>query len=68
MISAPGMEELKVSLSKPREILDDVSVWEWCGSALDEGDEASKWFSDFLGKPSRLVRFNHGTLQFSASQ
>lgn len=62
------MEELKVSLSKPREILDDVSVWEWCGSALDEGDEASKWFSDFLGKPSRLVRFNHGTLQFSASQ
>ncbi|KAI3682827.1 hypothetical protein L1987_83123 [Smallanthus sonchifolius] len=28
------------------------------GSALDEGDEASKWFIDYLGKPSRLVRFN----------
>ncbi|KAM7524748.1 hypothetical protein LguiA_014650 [Lonicera macranthoides] len=59
VISALGMEELKVSLSKPREILDDVSVWEWCGSALYEGDEASKWFSDFLSKPSRLVCFNH---------
>ncbi|KAM7530324.1 hypothetical protein LguiB_033734 [Lonicera macranthoides] len=68
VISAPRMEELKVSLSKPREILDDVSLWEWCGSALYEGDEASKWFSDFLSKPSRLVCFNHGTLQFSAAQ
>jgi len=52
------MNELKVPLSKPREISDGVSVWEWCGSALDEGAEASKWFSTYLGKPSRLVRFN----------
>ncbi|KAM0007281.1 hypothetical protein Hdeb2414_s0146g00813681 [Helianthus debilis subsp. tardiflorus] len=28
------------------------------GSALDKGDDAAKWFTDFLGKPSRLVRFN----------
>ncbi|KAM0045983.1 putative molybdenum cofactor sulfurase [Helianthus debilis subsp. tardiflorus] len=34
------------------------SVWEWSGSALDEGDEASKWFTNYLGKPSRLVCFN----------
>ncbi|KAM0008907.1 putative molybdenum cofactor sulfurase [Helianthus debilis subsp. tardiflorus] len=36
------------------------SDWEWSGSALDEGDEASKWFTNYLGKPSRLVCFNEG--------
>ena len=39
VIKAPGMDLLKVSLSKPPEIADGVSVWEWPGSALDEGDE-----------------------------
>ncbi|KAM7524747.1 hypothetical protein LguiA_014649 [Lonicera macranthoides] len=62
VINAPGMETLKVSLSRAREISVGVSVgplgWEWSGSALDEGDESSNWFSDFLGKPSRLLRFN----------
>ncbi|KAD1716239.1 hypothetical protein E3N88_42408 [Mikania micrantha] len=58
VVRAPGMAELKVSLSKPCLRSDGVTVWEWSGSALDEGDEAAKWFTDFLGKPSRLVRFN----------
>lgn len=61
VIRAPGMDELKVSLSKPCEKSDGVTVWEWTGSVLDEGAEASKWFSDFIGKPSRLVRFNDET-------
>ena len=56
------MDELKVPLSKPTAIADGVSVWEWSGSAFDEGDEASKWFSNFIGKTSRLVRFNDGSL------
>lgn len=60
MLKAPGMAELKISLSKPNGTADGVSVWEWSGSALDEGAEASKWFSDYLGKASRLVRFNEG--------
>lgn len=62
VIRAPGMDELKVPLSKPCDVSEGVSVWEWSGTALDEGAEASKWFSDYLGKPSRLVRFNevHG--------
>lgn len=54
------MDELKISLSKSYQVADDVSVWEWSGSALDEGVEASDWFSHFLGKYSRLVRFNEG--------
>ncbi|MFS7904815.1 putative molybdenum cofactor sulfurtransferase [Helianthus anomalus] len=58
VIRAPGMDELKVSLCRPSQICEGVSVWEWSGSALDEGDEASKWFTNYLGKPSRLVRFN----------
>ncbi|OMO52237.1 hypothetical protein CCACVL1_29298 [Corchorus capsularis] len=57
-IKAPGMDLLKIPLSKPPEISDGVSVWEWSGSALDEGDEASEWFTTYIGKPSRLVRFN----------
>lgn len=67
MIRAPGMDELKVSLSKPCEKSDGVTVWEWTGSVLDEGAEASKWFSDFIGKPCRLVRFNEGSAQFLVS-
>ncbi|XVF47974.1 hypothetical protein PTKIN_Ptkin03bG0152900 [Pterospermum kingtungense] len=58
VINAPGMDLLKVPLCNPPETADGVSVWEWSGSALDEGDEASKWFTNYLGKPSRLVRFN----------
>ena len=31
--------------------------WEWKGVARDEGAEAGAWFSEYLGKPSQLVRF-----------
>lgn len=58
------MDVLKVSLTTPQGVADGVSVWEWSGSALDEGDEASTWFSNYLGKPSRLVRFNAGRVHF----
>uniref|UniRef100_A0A2P2QMF9 MOSC domain-containing protein n=1 Tax=Rhizophora mucronata TaxID=61149 RepID=A0A2P2QMF9_RHIMU len=58
VVKAPEMCMLRIPLTKPDEVTDGVSVWEWSGSALDEGDEAAKWFSDYLGKPSRLVRFN----------
>lgn len=54
------MDNLKISLDKSHGIADNVSVWEWAGSALDEGDEAAKWFSAYIGKPGRLVRFNEG--------
>lgn len=58
VVRAPGMDALKVCLGKQCAKADGVSVWEWSGSALDEGDEAAQWFSTYLGKPSRLVRFN----------
>lgn len=57
------MEVLKVPLMKSSnsgEKVDGISVWEWSGSAVDEGAAAAQWFSNYLGKPSRLVRFNDG--------
>lgn len=54
------MDPLKIPLSDPSVVSDGVSVWEWSGSALDEGAEAAMWFSTHLGKPSRLVRFSEG--------
>ncbi|KAJ4981091.1 hypothetical protein NE237_031928 [Protea cynaroides] len=61
VLRAPGMNELKVSMKSTGKVIDDVSMWEWSGSALDEGAEASEWFSSYLGKPSRLVRFIEGS-------
>ncbi|MED6160829.1 hypothetical protein PIB30_054976 [Stylosanthes scabra] len=55
---APGMQPLKICLSKEHEVADGVSIWDWKGSAWHEGPEASKWFSDFLGKTSALIRFD----------
>lgn len=52
------MNMLKIPLVIPSGTADGVSVWEWCGSALDEGADASNWFSKYLGKPSELVRLN----------
>ncbi|XP_073030394.1 uncharacterized protein [Primulina eburnea] len=57
-VKAPGMDVLKVPLAKPLKTADNATVWEWCGSALDEGASAAEWFSTYLGKSSRLVRFN----------
>ncbi|KAH0451177.1 hypothetical protein IEQ34_018476 [Dendrobium chrysotoxum] len=58
VLRAPDMDPLKVCLTRACNVVDGISVWEWVGSALDVGDEASKWFTKYLGKPSRLVRFD----------
>lgn len=56
------MDALKVSLIKPRDLVEHVSMWYWNGSALDEGAIAAEWFSKFLGNPYRLVRFDQGNI------
>jgi uncharacterized protein YcbX len=55
------MDTLKIPLAAEHTTIDDVSVWEWSGSAYDEGAEAAEWFSTYFGKPSRLVRFKEGS-------
>eukprot|EP00850_Spirogloea_muscicola_P015328 SM000116S24249 [mRNA] locus=s116:408819:411005:+ [translate_table: standard] len=63
-LTAPGMEPLHVLLAPPYERPRvPASVWEWSGHALDEGDDAAAWFTTYLGKPSRLVRFAPGELR-----
>ncbi|KAH9315645.1 hypothetical protein KI387_024272, partial [Taxus chinensis] len=58
-VKAPGMDPLQIPLLQDTcERIDNISVWEWSGLALDEGDNAANWFSTYLGKPSRLVRFD----------
>ncbi len=37
-----------------------VTVWDETVTALDAGDAAAHWFSDYLGAPVRLVRFDPG--------
>jgi len=61
VIRAPGMELLKIPLAEEHTTIDDVSVWEWSGSAFDEGAEAAEWFSTYFEKPSRLVRFKEAS-------
>jgi uncharacterized protein YcbX len=57
MLRAPGMLALHVSLDaveEPRR----VRVWDDTVDAYDMGDLAAQWFSDFLGRPLRLSRFD----------
>eukprot|EP00775_Hariotina_reticulata_P009816 gene9816-9974_t len=60
-LSAPGMPELKVPLTDPAEdsapgTFMTVTVWHWTGTAVDEGEAAAAWFSQYLETPCRLVR------------
>jgi uncharacterized protein len=57
VLRAPGMLALHVALDtveKPTQ----VQVWDDKVAAYDMGDLAAQWFSDFLGRPLRLVRFD----------
>eukprot|EP00270_Netrium_digitus_P020159 TRINITY_DN819_c0_g1_i2.p1 TRINITY_DN819_c0_g1~~TRINITY_DN819_c0_g1_i2.p1 ORF type:complete len:351 (+),score=58.25 TRINITY_DN819_c0_g1_i2:55-1107(+) len=58
-INAPGMPPLQVSLLlSGKEPMVPAAVWEWSGTAADCGDDAANWFSQYLGRTSRLVRFH----------
>jgi uncharacterized protein len=56
-LEAPGMTPLIVPFEARGE-LRVVTVWRDPCRAFDAGDSAARWFSDFLGRPSRLVRFD----------
>lgn len=49
MITAPPREDIEENRIP-------VSVWGWRGEAVDQGDEAAGWASDFIGRSVRLVR------------
>ena len=57
VLRAPGMLALHVSLDAVEQAT-RVRVWNDVVKAYDMGALAAQWFSDFVGAPTRLVRFD----------
>lgn len=57
VLRAPGMLALHVALDTVEKPV-RVTVWHDEVAAYDMGDLCAQWFSDFLGQPLRLVRFD----------
>lgn len=57
VLRAPGMLALHVALDRV-ESPTRATVWHDEVAAYDMGDLCAQWFSDFLGRPLRLVRFD----------
>ena len=57
VLRAPGMLALHVAIDAVEAPI-TVTVWRDTVPAWDMGPVAAQWFSDFLGQPCRLVRFD----------
>ncbi|HEY0200243.1 MAG TPA: MOSC N-terminal beta barrel domain-containing protein, partial [Burkholderiaceae bacterium] len=57
VLRAPGMLALHIALDKAEHPA-TVRVWKDTVQAWDMGNLAAQWFSDFLGRRLRLVRFD----------
>ena len=57
ILRAPGMLALHVALDRVEERA-EAEVWKDRVAAFDMGALCAQWFSDFLGRPLRLVRFD----------
>ena len=59
-LSAPGFDTLQLMIWSTG-ITQPVNIWHSKGvSAIDQGEEAAQWFSDWLGDPVRLVHIADG--------
>jgi uncharacterized protein len=67
MLRASGMLALHLKLDTV-ESATRVRVWDDEVKAYDMGDLAAQWFSDFLGKKLRLVRFDPEQERWSSAQ
>jgi hypothetical protein len=57
VLRAPGMLALHLAIDAVEQP-SKVRLWDQEVSAYDMGDVAAQWFSDFLGRELRLVRFD----------
>ena len=57
ILRAPGMLALHIALDQV-EAPARVRIWNEDVAAFDMGPVAAQWFTDFLGVPARLVRFD----------
>ena len=55
IVGAPGMPDLEVPLEPETGNLVDVCVWGDAGRGVPAGEEADRWFGEFLEFPCRLV-------------
>jgi uncharacterized protein YcbX len=55
IVGAPGMPDLEVPLHPETADLVDVCLWGDAGRGAPVGDEADRWFAEFLEFPCRLV-------------
>ena len=65
VLRASGMLALHVALDTVEKPL-RVRVWDDEVAAFDMGDLCAQWFTDFLGQPVRLVRFDPANKRLSA--
>ena len=64
VLRAPGMLALHVAIDAVEAPI-TVTVWRDTVPAWDMGPVAAQWFSDFLGQPCRLVRFDPEQRRFA---
>jgi uncharacterized protein YcbX len=63
LLSAPNYDAIQVGIQKTGAPI-SVNIWKSKGvQAIDQGEEAAEWFSDWLGTDVRLVHFAEGYLR-----
>lgn len=67
VLRAPGMLALHLSLDTV-EAKTEATVWKDRVAAYDMGDLCARWFSDFLGREVRLVRFDPEQQRLASAQ
>ena len=64
-VGARGMRNLTIPFSESPQRTKLVQVWSDSLDALDCGDDASSWFTEFLGLGCRLVRMKEEGVRFA---
>jgi hypothetical protein len=67
VLRAPGMLALHLRLDAVEGAC-RVRVWDDEVDAFDMGDLAAQWFSDFLGQPLRLARFDPDAMRLACAR
>jgi uncharacterized protein YcbX len=71
VLSAPDMAPLALPLQRQATTASaarEVVVWDDRCAAQDQGDAAAAWFTRFLGRPLRLVRFDPAGQRLSSAK
>lgn len=56
-LKAPGMLQLEIPFDSEGDVV-QARVWDDTVAAVTQGEIADAWFSNFLGRPARLLRFD----------